>query len=109
MTSDAATSTTGIKETHMRLSPCGLRIGACTIAMACGAAFAQTPPAGPADCHRIITNAERLACYDAVSGRAAEAGREAGPATGAVPREPAAQTRGADTAARAGPPTLSMI
>jgi phospholipase A1/A2 len=39
------------------------------VAAAIGAAHAQ--PRAPADCHGIASSAERLACYDAVSGRPA--------------------------------------
>jgi phospholipase A1 len=37
------------------------------------ASLAQAAPASAADCHAIAASMERLACYDSVSGRAAEA------------------------------------
>ena len=48
------------------------------LAGASGIAAAQSAPATLADCHRIPTGPERLACYDSVSGRTA-------PATAAAP------------------------
>jgi phospholipase A1 len=55
-----------------------LRLGALLLVTAgsSGAAFAQKPPASPADCRNIAASMERLACYDAAVGRADAAGRE---------------------------------
>jgi phospholipase A1 len=50
-------------------------------------AFAQAPASTLADCHRIDSSADRLACYDAVSGRggAVQKPGEATPPTAVAP------------------------
>ena len=57
----------------------GAPIGALFIAAvgSASAALAQAAPSSAADCHAIAASMERLACYDAVSGRAGEAPRGA--------------------------------
>ncbi len=95
----------------MRSSPAWMRIGACISAIVAsgGAVSAQTPPASVADCHRIAASAQRLACYDAVSGRTAGARTAAEPAAGAAPRAPAAQTQYPQASVRTPSAKLSMI
>src|SRR5688572_9824698 len=90
----------------MRSSRHGLLIGACIIVMGggAGAVSAQTAAASPRDCHRIVISAERLACYDVVSGRVADAPKGVEPAA-----RPAEVARGADGTLQAGSSTLSMI
>lgn len=92
-------------EMNMRSSR-GLLVGTCTILMAvgAGAVSAQTPAASAQDCHRIVASAERLACYDAVSGRVADGPKEVEPAA-----RPAEVARDADSPPRVGSPKLSMI
>jgi phospholipase A1 len=57
----------------MKTLPVPLSVVAVVVLVASGAGVvqAQTPPASLADCHGIAGHMERLACYDAVSGRAA--------------------------------------
>ena len=85
----------------------GLLLAHITIVMAvgAGAVSAQTPAASLHECHRIVASAERLACYDAVSGRVADARKEVEPA--ARPAE--AAPPGTDGTVRAGSSKLSMI
>ena len=66
------------------------------LAGASGIAAAQPAPSAIADCHRIPTSNERLACYDSVSGRTA-------PATTAAPA-PAAPAAAPGVASEAGRP-----
>lgn len=67
-----------------------VRAFACTCALLfAGGAFAQGAAPTIADCHRIESSVERLACYDAASGRAGA--RSAPPAAAAAtPAAPAA-------------------
>ena len=62
----------------MNISQISVRVGALFfIAAGCNtSAFAQKAPAGVADCRSIAASLERLACYDAVAGRADFAGKE---------------------------------
>ena len=68
-------------------------IGALAFATLGGAplAWAQATPAALAECHGKSSDAERLACYDAVSGRGAAA-RPTGDAPPRVPAESPART-----------------
>jgi len=79
-----------------------LRLGAFVVAAAgsAGAALAQTP-AAVADCRSIAASMERLACYDAASGRSALAGKDA-----ATPVTAPSATASSDVA-RAEPVTTS--
>lgn len=57
----------------------GLRVLCCAVAVSAGPALAQPSPSALADCRAIESSQERLACYDSVSGRAADARKEAAP------------------------------
>lgn len=89
--------------TGTRRPPAGLRIGVLVLAAAgsAGTSFAQAPPATIDQCRGIVANGERLACYDALAGRAGDARRD--PAQ-AVATESARTDNGVTTAVR-----LSMI
>jgi len=96
----------------------GARTGALFLAAmgSAGATLVQAAPASTADCHAIAASMERLACYDAVSGRAAEATRgttAAAPATvataSAASPAPVDVTRQAESGGTAATTTVSMI
>ena len=87
----------------MKSSRHALRLCALLTAAVAGGVLAQARPATPAECHNIASGAERLACYDAVSGRAADTRKEAAPA--AQPPAPVA----ADGTRRPERATTSMI
>ena len=67
----------------MKIPQVSVRIGALFIVAAgcSGTAFAQKPPAAVADCRSIAASMERLACYDAASGRSTTTGKDATPVT----------------------------
>lgn len=54
-----------------------------------GTAFAQVPPSSAAQCRSIVADRERLACYDEVSARVGDAGKEAASAVSAATAAPA--------------------
>ena len=96
----------------------GARTGALFLAAmgSAGVTLVQAAPAGTANCHAIAASMERLACYDAVSGRAAEASRgttAAAPATvataSAVSPAPVDAARQAESGGAAAATTVSMI
>ncbi|MGB4910589.1 MAG: phospholipase A [Candidatus Dechloromonas phosphoritropha] len=96
----------------MNLTKPSARIGAIffVVAGGAGASLAQTAPSSAADCHGIAANMERLACYDAASGRAGDAPKEA--ATATAPSGPALASSDANQATSSGgttPTTVSMI
>jgi phospholipase A1 len=66
----------------MKATPPALALCAFLFTAVVGAAFGQARPVTPADCHGIASGPGRLACYDAVSGRAADGAKEA-PSTAA--------------------------
>jgi phospholipase A1 len=69
----------GLEELDMNSLGHALRLCALLTAAVAGGVLAQARPATPAECHNIASGAERLACYDAVSGRPAEPRKEAAP------------------------------
>ena len=93
------------------------RIGVLFLAAAgsASASLAQAAPASAADCHAIAASMERLACYDSVSGRAAEATKgiaaaattttSTADAAPIAPADAAKQTESGETP----PTTVSMI
>ena len=101
----------------MKVSKANGRIGALLLAAvgSASAALAQTPPSSAADCRGIAASMERLACYDAVSGRASEAAKgTAAAATATASTASAAAVAPVDVARQAesggtAPTTISMI
>ena len=95
----------------MKVNEPGGRIGALFLVAVGGAsaALAQAAPSTVADCRGIAASMERLACYDAVSGHAADApkGTAGTPAAAASPSSPVPRRADSDGAAR--PTTTSMI
>lgn len=85
----------------MKVRPSRSHALALALAGATGIAAAQPAPTALADCHRIVTNAERLACYDAASGRTAP-GTAAAPAPAAPVTAPAAASEAGRPDAMAG-------
>ena len=94
------------------------RIGVLFLAAAgsASATLVQAAPNSAADCHAIAASMERLACYDAVSGRAGEAplGAPAASAAtaataGAAPAAPVDATKQAESGGTAPATTISMI
>ena len=86
-----------------------MRLGAFLLAAAggVGTAFAQSPPAAIDQCRGIAKDMERLACYDAFTGRAGDDRRDA---ASAVPAESAALPAAARAdSSVAAPAALSMI
>ncbi|MGB7535527.1 MAG: hypothetical protein WBM19_07270, partial [Azonexus sp.] len=83
------------------------RIGVLFLAAAgsASATLVQAAPNSAAECHAIAASMERLACYDAVSGRAAEAAKGTAAAATAtvVPVDVARQAESGGTA----PTTIS--
>jgi phospholipase A1 len=75
----------------MNLSDSGARIGALFLVTlaSTSASMAQAAPSSAAECHGITSSMERLACYDAVSGRAGDA---PGATTAAAPATAASST-----------------
>ena len=100
----------------MKVTKANGRIGALLLAAvgSASAALAQTPPSSAADCRGIAASMERLACYDAVSGRAGDSPKGAAAAATAAPATataPATSVEGmrADSDVVARPTTTSMI
>ena len=94
----------------------GAPIGALFIAAvgSASAALAQAAPASAAECHAIAASMERLACYDAVSGRAGEAPRGAATSAAAATASAAPvaavdATKRAESSGMAPATTISMI
>ena len=93
------------------------RIGVLFLAAAgsASATLVQATPNSAADCHAIAASMERLACYDAVSGRAAEAAKGTAVAATATTSTASAATVAPVDAARqaesggTAPTTISMI
>ena len=92
------------------------RIGVLLLAVAGSASttLVQAAPNSTADCHAIAASVERLACYDVVSGRAAEAARGTAAAVttataSAVPVAPVDAARQAESGGTAPATTVSMI
>jgi phospholipase A1 len=75
------------------------------------AALAQPLPSSTADCRGIEANMERLACYDAVAGRAdaASSGTAGAPAVATPASTPPAEAKRADSDAAVRPAAKSMI
>ncbi|MGV0950869.1 MAG: hypothetical protein ACOYB3_09350, partial [Azonexus sp.] len=100
----------------MKVTKANGRIGALLLAAvsSASAALAQTPPSSAADCRGIAASMERLACYDAVSGRAGDSPKGtavAATAATATATAPATSVEGmrADSDVVARPTTTSMI
>jgi len=96
----------------------GVPIGALFIAAvgSASAALAQAAPASAAECHAIAASMERLACYDAVSGRAAEVAKGTAAAAtattstaSAAPVAAVDATKRAESSGMAPATTISMI
>jgi phospholipase A1 len=104
-------------EKQMDMTKPRARIGVLFLAAAgsASATLVQADPNSAADCHAIAASMERLACYDAVSGRAAEAAKgTAAAATAPASTASAAPVAPVDVARQAesggtAPATLSMI
>jgi phospholipase A1/A2 len=79
------------------------------IAGSIGTALAQTPAASAGECHGIADAMERLACYDRVSGRVADAPKEAPPATRPAPAGAGAEPARAERVAAAPAAKPSML
>ena len=97
----------------MKVNKPSARVGALFLvaASSAGAALAQTSPSSVADCRGIAASMERLACYDAVSGRAGDApkGAAGAPAAASAASTASVETKRADSDVVARPTATSMI
>ena len=98
----------------MNLPNSGVRIGALFVVIfgGAGTSMAQAAPSSTADCHGIAASMERLACYDAVSGRAGGAQSDATAAASAAAASSTPLVVGEAKLAESGgtvPATISMI